>query len=407
MESSTRRLKLVTTALAFFVLPFLVCSVWAQGLPQSPYSAVSVLKDELDLAPSNPLAMPTGVGQRGSDSVYLSDRMFRDILGPIPNLQVGYLYRFGSSYARSGRLTVDYLLPVMFGKGNSAVFGEAHGEVTNFWDSVKNIFRSGGTITSTSSFNERTDLSFGGGYRTILNDNTLIGLNGFFDTTKLGSRWYSSGGLGFEAAALLSGNDAIDLNFNWYGNLFNSDVLAIAFCRGPENCDFQVGYSHELWNGGPDLRLSATGYRFSAGMGVYGFRGGAELKTRDGVFSLKYQAAHDRLNQTYHTVGVFVNVGVQLSNLMSGENPLMMPEPIFRSPRNIERRLTEPVRRDFIDRVHARLYHSGHQSGGYSCPVCSTNTCSVQIGSQLVVQQGFGQFPSEISAKSPCCYPIQ
>ena len=126
------------------------------------------------------------------------------------------------------------------------------------------------TTTTRSGFNERTDLSFGGGYRTILNENTLLGVNGFFDTTKLGSRWYSSGSLGFEYAALLPGNDAIDLNFNWYGRLFDGKVLVKAFRRGPRNFDFQAGYSRELWDDGPDLRLSATGYRFSSGAGVSG-----------------------------------------------------------------------------------------------------------------------------------------
>lgn len=347
-------------------------SVWAQGLPQSPYSAPSLVRGGLDLAPSNPLAMPSGAGQGGSDSIYLSDQMLRGILGPIPNLQVGYLYRFGSSYARSSRLTVDYLLPVAFGGGNSAVFGEAHGEFTNFWDTVSSLWRRVDTTTTTrSGFNERTDLSFGGGYRTILNENTLLGVNGFFDTTKLGSRWYSSGSVGFEMAALLPGNDALDLSFNWYGNLFNSNVLANAFRQGPQNYDFQAGYSHELWNGGPDLRLSATGYRFSSGSGVYGFRGGAELKSRDGVFSVKYETAHDPVNHTYHTVGGFVNVGVQLGNLLNGESPFVMPEPIFRSPRNLTRMLSQGLtgsgRRSWAGRPTSIVLSSSEGEG----PCCS------------------------------------
>jgi len=134
----------------------------------------------------------------------------------------------------------------------------------------------------------------------------------------LGNKWYGSWGLGFETAALLPGNDALDLNFNWYGNLFNANTFANAFRRGPSNFDFEARYSHELHNGGPDLRLSVTGYRFSAGSGVYGLRGGAELKTRDGMFSLKYEAGDDRINATYHTVGAFVNVGLQVENLLGG-----------------------------------------------------------------------------------------
>lgn len=342
-----RSCRFLVVILSVLMVPSLISSVAAQGHPQSPYSARSVLRGRLDLAPSNPLGLPgtTGGMPRGTDSIYLTDQMFRDNIGPIPNLQVGYLYSFGKSVG-AGRLTLDYLLPLSLGS-DSAVFGEAHGEFTNFWKTVQRLFRGGNTITTQSSFNERTDLSLGGGYRTILNENTLLGVNGFFDTTKLGSRWYSSGGVGFEFAALLPGYDAVDLTFNWYGNLFNSNVLANAFRRGPQNYDFQAGYSHELWDGGPDLRLHATGYKFSSTTGVYGLRGGAELKSPDGMFSVQYEASDDRINGTYHSVGGFVNVGLQIENLLVGESPFTAPEPIFRSPRNLRKYLTGKVYRLF------------------------------------------------------------
>ena len=299
MELPIRCLKLVTIALILLVLPFLVGRARTQGLPQSPYGAPSMVRGGLDLPPSNPLGMPTGFGQRGADSIYFSDRMFRDILPLIPNLQVGYLHSFGKS-VRSERLTLDYLQPVNL-TADSTLFGEAHTEFHDFWK------------TLTGSAKHRVDLSLGGGYRRIFRKHTLMGINGFYDTTRLGGVWYSSGSLGLELAALLPGNDAVDLRFNWYGNLFNSDVLADAFRKGPQNYDLQAAYSHELWERGPDLRLSATGYRFSSSSGIYGCRGAAELKTRDGMFSVKYEAAHDRVNKTYHTVGGFVNVGLRLT----------------------------------------------------------------------------------------------
>jgi len=339
--------------LPVLVVPLLINSVAAQGLSQSPYSAPAVVRGGLDLSPSNPLGMPgtTGGFPRGSDSIYLTDQMFRDILGPIPNLQVGYQYYFGKR-VRTGRLTLDYLLPVSLGS-NSAVFAEAHGEFTNFWKTISSIWRqvytTPTTITTTtttpSSFNERTDLSFGGGYRKIFGETTLLGVNGFCDVTRLGRTWYNSGSVGLEFAALLPGYDVVDLTVNWYGNLFRGNVLANAFRRGPQDCDFQAGYSHELWNGGPDLRLSATGYRFSAGPGAYGVRGGAELRSRDGMYEVRYEAAHDRVNGTYHMIGGFVNVGIQLGNLLNGGSPFVMPEPIFKSPRNFLRRLSRRVTR--------------------------------------------------------------
>jgi len=167
MENSSHLQRVVTLVLIVLTGPFLLSSLWAQVLPQSPYSAANVLRESgLDLVPSNPLGMPgtTGGLPRGSDSIYLSDQILRGILGPIPNLQVGYLYRFGNSL-NSGRLTLDYLLPIEFGK--SAVFGEAHTEFQGLWKTV-----------SVGAFNS-VDLSLGGGYRTILNDTILLGVNGF------------------------------------------------------------------------------------------------------------------------------------------------------------------------------------------------------------------------------------
>ncbi len=148
-------------------------------------------------------------------------------------------------------------------------------------------------------------------------------------------------------AALVGGSDAIDLNFNWYGQLFNSNVIRNAFRYGPSNYDFEAGYSHELWNGGPDLRLKMTGYQFDIGNRVYGWNAGAELKSRDGVFVVKYDVGHDKVNQTYQTVGGFVNVGFQVENLFRGESPFTMPEPIFKSPRSLRYMLTEKVKRDW------------------------------------------------------------
>jgi hypothetical protein len=287
----------------------------------------------LDLAPSNPLGMPgaTGGPPRGDGSILLTPALFQGVLPQIPHLDAGYLYNFGNS-VRSGRLTLDLLAPVGLSE-DSVVFGEVHNEWRDFWKTV------------TRGANHRVDLSIGGGYRTILGGDTMVGVNAFYDTTRLGRRWYPSGGVGLETAALIPGGDEVDLTFNWYGNMFRSDVLANVFRRGPSNYDFQAGYSHELWDGGPDLRLSGTGYRFSSGSGVFGWRAATELTTRDRMFTVKYQAAHDRVNRTYHTVGAFVKVGLRLGALLDGESPFEAPEPIFKSPRNLKRLLTEKTRR--------------------------------------------------------------
>jgi hypothetical protein len=274
-----------------------------------------------------------------SDSLYLGDAILRGVLPLIPNLQFGYLYDFGNNRVRGGRFTADYLLQVGL-SADATIFGEAHAEFENFWR----------TLTSTpteSGFNNRVDMSFGGGYRKFLLRDTLLGVNAFYDTSRLGQTWYSSGSVGFEMATLAAGLDALDLNFNWYGKLFNGAVIRNAFRYGPSNFDFQVGYSHELWDRGPDLRLSATGYKFDIGNSVYGWNAGAELKSRDGMFVLQYTIGHDKLDDTYHAVGGFVNVGLQLENVLKGESPFTMPEPIFKSPRTLRYMLTQKVKRDW------------------------------------------------------------
>jgi hypothetical protein len=269
----------------------------------------------LDFGASN------NAGSRELQTLPITSGMLQGILPPIPNLQFGYFYNFGNDI-RSGRATVDYIRPFNL-SSNSVVFGEGHAEFSDFWKTFR------------SSVNNRVDLSLGGGYRRMVGNSTLLGINGFYDTARLGSRWYNSGGVGFQMAAELPGNDAIDLNFNWYGKLFQRSVIVDAFRNGPRNYDFQAGYSHELWNGGPDFRLSATGYRFDAGEAVYGTNAAAELKSRDGMFTLKYAVGNDKLNKTYHTVGATVNMGFAPEKLLSLESPFSMPEPIFKSPRNL------------------------------------------------------------------------
>ena len=348
----------VRCVLVLLVVLALTGLVYAQGIQTSPYSNPSLLRGlpgtgGTNLAPPSPFGTPGSTA--GSSTIPISSGMFQGILPPIPNLQFGYLYQFGNNVS-AGRGTVDYLLPYSLNK-NSVFFGEAHSEFQNLWNTLSSTFTSGTTTTTNGGFNNRVDVSLGGGARTILNKNTLLGMNGFYDTSRLGGTWYSSGSLGLQMAALLGGNDALDLNFNWYGKLFDSNVFTNAFRYGPSNFDFQAGYSHELWNGGPDFRMSATGYQFDIGNKVYGWSAGAELKSRDGMFVLKYDVGNDKVNQTYQTVGAFVNVGLQLENLFKGESPFTKPTPIFKSPRNLRRMLTQNVIRNWYPDgvlVHSR-----------------------------------------------------
>jgi hypothetical protein len=314
------------------LLILLVCSVLtvaeAQGLPGPS-------------TPSNDCGCP-----RGNDGIPVSSGMLSPFLPKIPNLELGFLYYFGNRVS-TGRFTADYTLPFYL-SGDSVLFGEAHAEGWNFWKSPNvSVQAAPGFTITTSDTNNRVDLSFGGGYRTMLGTNTLVGVNGFYDSSRLFKNWYSSGGVGLEFAANVAGDDAIDLNFNWYGNLFNRDVLVNAFRNKGNSFDVEAGYSHALLNRSMDLRLKLIGYQFDIGTAVQGWRGGADLTTRDGVFTVRYEHGHDRLNGDYNTVGGFVTVGLQLENLFSFESPFTIPEPVFRSPRDLRRLLGLKVKRNW------------------------------------------------------------
>jgi hypothetical protein len=323
-------------------------------------------------------------GAEGGSSLYVSDGLLQGILPPIPNLQFGYLYNFGKS-VRGGRFSADYLFPLGLSK-DSAVFGEAHAEFQNFWQK--------------SDSSNRADVSIGGGYRAILGDSALLGVNGFYDTTRLGSRWYSSGGVGVEMAALVSGGDALDLNFNWYGRLFDGEVIRNAFRRGLANFDVEAGFSHELWEGGPDLRLKITGYQFDAGTRSGGWNVGGEIKTRDGVCTLKYEVGNDRINRTYHTVGGFLNVGFRLGALLKGENPFEPPEPVFKSPRNLHKNLTGAVNRSWRQPasvvVHKQMQmETPGQGTGEPCNLIGrfrVEAATIVSGQQYLVQPAYDRF---------------
>jgi hypothetical protein len=344
------------TPLVLPLLILLVCSVFtvadAQGLPEFPGQS----------NPSNRCGCP-----RGDDGIPVSSAMLSPFLPKIPSLELGYLYYFGKN-VRTGRFTADYVLPFHLSP-DSVVFGEAHGEGWGFWKKpTVTITTPAGFTTTTSTASSRVDLSFGGGYRTMLGRNALVGVNGFYDTSRLFNQWYSSGGVGLEMAANVAGDDATDLNFNWYGNLFSRNGLINAFRNKGNSFDVEAGYSHALFNRSLDLRLKLIGYQFDTGTQVRGWRGGADLTTRNGMFTLRYECGSDRLNGTYNTVGGFVNVGFQLENLCNGQSPFTLPEPVFRSPRNLRRMLGLKVKRNWYQPEAAILARSFYTPTPPECP---------------------------------------
>jgi len=273
------------------------------------------------------------VGRMGSDSVVLSSGMFRGLLPPIPNLEAGFDYCFGNRI-QTGRGTIDYVVPLNL-RAFGTIFGEAHAEFQTFWRKAPD-----GNA-------DRTDLSLGGGYRKIVGRSVLVGVNGFYDTSRLSGSWYSSGGVGLEMAAIVAGEAAFDLNVNYYGNLFSRDIFINAFRNVHGSFDVDAGYSQPIFDRALDLRLSMAGYQYDIGSKIYGWRGGVELTNPGGTLTVRYEQGEDRINGSYSIIGALVNVGFQVEQLLRGQNPFSMPEPVFRSPRNLDRLLVQKVRRNW------------------------------------------------------------
>ncbi len=350
------RFGVVCAALVCVLVTVITGFVSAQGVPAA--SAVDGMS--AGLAPSNPLAFPGGAspGRYGPGPLALSDAMIPSFLRPaIPNLDIGFVYAFGKNLS-TGRITGDYLLPRR-GADGSVLFAEAHAEYIGFWkDRARastqidvNYVLGPEEVTATSAaydpFPNRFDLSLGGGYRAIFRQDSILGLNAFYDGTQLSKTWYSSWGWGAEAIWYVGDKSSTELRFNWYGNQFNRNALTNAFRNFGSSFDVEASYCRPLLNAAYDVRLFGIGYGFNSEPTVYGFRGGAEATTRDGVFSVRYEVGHDRINETYNEVGLNLNIGFQLENLVRGESPFSMPEPVFVNPRNQTRTLTAKVRRNW------------------------------------------------------------
>ena len=230
----------------------------------------------------------------------------------VPNLQFGVLYNWGNELSTT-RYSADYLLPLGLST-ECALFGEGHGEYQNYYFHHNN-----------GPFHHMEDLSVGGGFRKLFaGECMLVGFNGFYDGTSLEDKWRSSCGAGLEFALKTAECDALDFNFNWYGKVFDTATVGTVYKRGPANFDWEAGFSHELWEGGPDCRVKMSGYHVDAKPGVTGWRAGAELKSRNGVLSLRYDAGRDEYNGTLQSIAAFLNVGFSLDKLVKLPEPPVM-----------------------------------------------------------------------------------
>jgi hypothetical protein len=311
-----------------FLLVFLFTIVFCIFTPHSALTqwTANAPFTGLDLTPSNPLGLPgfSSGPARGSDTLNISSRTFSDMLPTIPGLEFSYLHSFAEG-ADWNKLLVEYVRPVRL-NADTTVYGEIHG-------SFHNLFKSW-------SFYDRVDLSAGGGFRTRLGNDTVIGAHGFYDANRIGDSWQSSVSAGGIMAVMLPGNDAIDLTVNWYGGLATGSFTSGWGTWGNGTLEGTITYYHELWDEGPDLRLNFVGYdvgesRAPAGIRDRGLGSGMEIASRDGMFRGSYMYETDSVLGDIHTVAVNFNVGFRLESLLALESPFEKPTPIFSSPRTL------------------------------------------------------------------------
>jgi hypothetical protein len=309
------------------------------------------------------VAFPGDTGSNGllrngslSEFVPFSSSMLDGFLSRVPNLEWGFVYTFGKNL-RQGLFNVDYFLPISLDR-LSVVFAEAHADYLNYKSTVSLPLLNNFWHQGVPGASDRFDFSLGVGHRRILNESCLIGANAFYDATRLFGNWRSSGGFGLEFVGIGPGDSQIDLNFNYYADVYSAfdsrgsvfpTFNVISWIKvGIGNFDVEAGYSRPLFDQAFDLRLKLTGYRFRVGKQTErGQKTGADLTTRDGVFRIRAEYGHDTVVGSYGQVGGYVTTGFQIENLLKGENPFSLPEPVFRSPRNFRHVLTQKVRRNW------------------------------------------------------------
>jgi Inverse autotransporter, beta-domain len=282
---------------------------------------------------SRPVPAPSSsllTGRRRSIS--LAEQLQGGLFPEIPNFQASYIFDFGPK-VRHSRLSVDYLIPAAL-SDTDLVFYLVHTTIHDFGK------------TPLGSDEARLDLSSGAGYRKVLGTRFLLGVNVFRDSSRISGAWRNSWSVGLESAAMFTGNSAVDLSVNYYGNLFSDpDSVLNAYRKSKGNYDVELGYSLPFPDERADLRMKLRGYRFHAGGKVYGWSAGATLTTSDGLLSVKYEHSRDGINGSYNSIGGYVSVGLELERLLSWESPIAQPDPVFRSPRGSGRLLRRSLSR--------------------------------------------------------------
>jgi hypothetical protein len=232
-----------------------------------------------------------------------------------PLLTGGANYRFGRE-ERTGGLLMDFFLPARL-SGSSSVFLESRSEYQR------------SLAKFPPSPDRRFDLGLGLGWRKVWDGGVMIGTNAFLDASRLDGDWYSAPGFGIEFAS--HSRDRV-----W-------DAILNVYRGG--GIDLKVGRTFPVLEDRLDMRLYVEKYRFFDGEFILGHKGGVELSSPNRFVTISYAYGQDSRDPEYHAVSCSLAIPFSLDKILSGKNPIEIPDPSGRETRYSERLKSEGVKR--------------------------------------------------------------
>ena len=216
------------------------------------------------------------------------------------------------------------------------------------------------------------EMNLGLGYRHLLfNDSLILGINGFYDQRKTpwGS-YHEQWGIGAEIMAeipLKSMDLGLTGRVNYYhpitspiidlgpnggyihqgGGVYVLDVANLWLEEPLGGVDAEIGFRVPFVSDYVETWLYAGGYHFEGKYvdDIDGFSARIEVNPTD-FLKLNYEFRSDRTAHEQHYGEVTVNIPFSIDNLIAGKNPFEGLGDMLSGSRELEDRLTDPVRRD-------------------------------------------------------------
>ncbi len=164
----------------------------------------------------------------------------------------------------------------------------------------------------------RWDVALGGGYRTFLTENTVVGFTVFEDTVFLPDSQFASMSMGLEAAWRFAPNSVVDVGVITFGRDFDYDSGSNVSSAFWGNLGLELGYSFRFFDIA-DVRLKTRVYELAKGMRDRGITYGLELSGLQGLGSISFEHVKDPVlgddTQISAALGLKFNLGFDISDV--------------------------------------------------------------------------------------------